>query len=140
MVAGTLRTTRILIVIEFLYLQSDLFSVCSLIYSRFADWLFSICRLIILYLQADYSLFADWLFSICRLIFSICRLIILYLQADLYSGALFITQSVQITPDKEANIYIAAIILVLISALFTIAGECGSLSYPVTEGLQTNYS
>lgn len=44
------------------------------------------------------------------------------ISADLYSGALFITQSVQITPDKNANIYIAAIILVLIAALFTIAG------------------
>ena len=43
-------------------------------------------------------------------------------QADLYSGALFITQSVQITPNKDANIYIAAVILVLIAALFTIAG------------------
>ena len=48
------------------------------------------------------------------------------LQADLYSGALFITQSVQITPNKDANIYIAAVILVLIAALFTIAGMCQS--------------
>lgn len=37
-------------------------------------------------------------------------------QADLYSGALFITQSVTM------NLYLAVVILLAVSALFTIAG------------------
>jgi hypothetical protein len=38
-------------------------------------------------------------------------------QADLYSGALFITQSVTM------NLYLAVVILLAVSALFTIAGN-----------------
>ena len=51
-------------------------------------------------------------------IYCTCILHTLNFQADLFSGALFITQTF-----KDLNLYVAVIILLAISALFTICGK-----------------